>query len=1011
MAVLAISAVGSAIGASIGGSFLGVAAASWGYMAGSLVGNALFANGKNTQGPRLNDLKVTGTDYGAPIAWVAGSPRVAGQIVWASNKREIASTQSAGKGSGPSVTSYTYEVDILVMLSENSTQGIARVWSNGDLVYDGAVTRDGIWQDIVVYTGAADQLPDPTYEAAVGAGNAPAYRGRTTVLIRGLQLGNSGQLPNLTFEVGATILTGNNVNDYSTHRWPTDATPDGSPASDGFAGTVTSPAKFGAAGRFTGTYITPKRGVTIGSSPTFISMGTKLWTVACWLYSPHSNYADARGIVFANGLTGGVTDGVRISFNEFGQLAVGIRGSAGYLNLPTTSSAAACNLFNQWFHLAVTKTSSHIYGYVNGVQVLSVLLPTSGGSVLPVNHADPWEIGGGNASGPNWNGYIDDFVYDESVLWSGAFTPPTTRHQLTPTTQIYIPFEQNNVRGSEPLHQVVDKLMLRAGYLPAEYDVTDLVDVTRPVRALAVAQVASTRATLEALMSAFFFYAVKAGEVIVFRRRQTAVAATISRDHLGAAADAGSSATLFAPKFGNDMELPAQVALSYPNMLADYNTATEYSDRLLGSQESTQTVQMGIGMEPAEAKLVADALLMDQVNAAVTATITLPALRYAALECGDVLQVPDRTGLLYRMRITSRTDAAAVATFELAQDDPAALQSAAVTSTDYALTETVRQLAPTWWEAMDIPLLRDADDAPGYYVAVGPNRAAADDIWRGAVFVRAWTPEAWETVAEIDTAATLGATTSALPAWNGRNVFDESTVLTVRVSGELASSTRDAMLTDLSINTLLVGSEVLRFRQATLTGSTDGESDYTLTGLLRAQLGTEWAAAATVAAGARVVLLDGATLRRVTDQTSQIGVPSDVKAVTSGMLLSSATAEAFANTAVCLKPLAPVHGRAAHAGADVALTWQRRTRLSTRVGGAVGTSVPLGEQAEAYRVRIYSGATLLRTADTTSPAYTYTAADQATDGLSSAATFTATVVQISATVGEGYAATINGTTP
>lgn len=1011
MAALAIAAAGAGIGSAIGGTFLGVSAMGWGWMAGSLVGN-LLVGGKNTQGPRLGDLRVTGTEYGQCVPWLAGAPRISGQIIWASTLREIATTQSAGKGGGPSVTSYSYEGDLLILLAENVHTGVVRVWLNNELVYDGTTTRDGVWADLIFYSGEDGQLPDPTHEAAVGVGNAPAYRGRTTVLVRGLQFGNSKTPPNLTFEVGAAELGGNNINDYSANRWPTDATPDGSPASDGFAGTVTSPARFGAAGRFTGNFITPKRGITVGSSPTFLQMGIKQWTIACWLYNPNSNYSDARGTIFANGVSDGSSNGCYIQFDEIGRLYIRIRGSSGYMNLLGALSDAPCNLFNQWFHLAVVKSATHMAGYVNGVRVVYVPLPTVDGVILPVNHVESWEIGGSQtASKANWNGYIDDFVYAEAELFSGvSFDVPTTRHVVTTSTQIYIPFEQIVARGTVPVHQVVDQLMQRAGYAADEYDVSALTEITRPVRALALSQVASTRSALETLMSAFFFYAVKTDRILFLPRASTP-AATLARDELAAAADTGGESEAFAPRFGSDLELPAQVALSYNNMLADFNVGTEYSDRLLGEQTSVQTVQLGIGMEPAEAKLVADAMLMDQVNAAVTASISVPALRRAALCCGDVILVPDRAGTLYRMRITSRADAGMVSTLELAQDDPAALQSDAITDTGYALTETVRQMAPTWWQAMDIPLLRDADDGPGYYVAMGPNRAAAEDIWRGAVFVRAWTTEAWENAAESDTPATLGATTSALPAWNGRNVFDEATVLTVRVSGELASSTRDAMLADLSINTLLVGSEVLRFRLATLTGTTDGENDYTLTGLLRAQLGTEWAAASTAAAGARVVLLSNTALRRVADQTSQLGLPCDVKAVSNGLLLTSATAEVFTDTGVCLKPLAPVHGRAAHSGGDLALSWQRRTRLSTRVGGASGTVVPLGEAAEAYRLRIYSGATLLRTVDTTAPAHTYTAADQAADGLASASAISITVAQVSATVGEGYANAFNATTP
>lgn len=998
MAALAIAAAGAGIGSAIGGTFLGVSAMGWGWMAGSLVGN-LLVGGKNTQGPRLGDLRVTGTEYGQCVPWLAGAPRISGQIIWASTLREIATTQSAGKGGGPSVTSYSYEGDLLILLAENVTAGVSRVWLNNELVFDGATTRAGVWADIIVYTGADTQLPDPTYEAAVGTGNAPAYRGRTTVLVRGLQFGNSKTPPNLTFEIGVSGELAGDVGFLCQFESMADA--DTIVSEIGPDPVRISPYTLGLS---TVNYKFPDRSAagswSSGNVPANLA---NAWRWEGWVWPTSTDYTSS---VFRVEVPGGLEyidvnfgdPSLDLTFNIFygGSLIGGGITSLNESVFPRPTAA-------RWYHIAVQYNgSSSINIFFDGRFVASIAGRFSSSYSALVFKA------GRVGYSAYWDSTICRLNLPAAEVWpEGVYTVPTQPFSLYSgdTVGWY-----DTTPDPLSLKNAVDALMARAGYAADEWDSSALAAITRPLRALALSQVASTRSALESLMSAFFFYAVKTDRILFLPRASTP-AATLARDELAAAADTGGESEAFAPRFGSDLELPAQVALSYNNMLADCNVGTEYSDRLLGEQTSVQTVQLGIGMEPAEAKLVADAMLMDQVNAAVTASISVPALRRAALRCGDVILVPDRAGTLYRMRITGRADAGMVSTLELAQDDPAALQSAAVTDTGYALTETVRQMAPTWWQAMDIPLLRDADDGPGYYVAMGPNRAAADDIWRGAVFVRAWTTEAWENAAESDTAATLGATTSSLPAWNGRNVFDEATVLTVRVSGELASSTRDAMLADLSINTLLVGSEVLRFRLATLTGTTDGENDYTLTGLLRAQLGTEWAAASTAAAGARVVLLSGTALRRVADQTSQLGLPCDVKAVSNGLLLTSATAEVFTDTGVCLKPLAPVHGRALHSGGDLALSWQRRTRLSTRVGGASGTVVPLGEAAEAYRLRIYSGATLLRTVDTTAPAHTYTAADQAADGLASASAISITVAQVSATVGEGYAHAFNATTP
>jgi hypothetical protein len=168
---------------------------------------------KKVLGPKLDDLKAPKASYGTPIAYIEGAPRLAGNYIWASDKREIANTTTTGGKGGPGVdsTTFTYEIDVLIELAINRCQAIRRVWSNGKLVWSNGDDADdetlaassttNSWRDIRFYNGADDQLPDPTYEAAVGVGNAPAYRQRTTVMIEGLNLGGSGQLPVLSFEV------------------------------------------------------------------------------------------------------------------------------------------------------------------------------------------------------------------------------------------------------------------------------------------------------------------------------------------------------------------------------------------------------------------------------------------------------------------------------------------------------------------------------------------------------------------------------------------------------------------------------------------------------------------------------------------------------------------------------------------------------------------------------------------------------------------------------------------
>jgi hypothetical protein len=96
-------------------------------------------------------------------------------------------------------------------------------------------------------------------------------------------------------------------------------------------------------------------------------------------------------------------------------------------------------------------------------------------------------------------------------------------------------------------------------------------------------------------------------------------------------------------------------------------------------------------------------------------------------------------------------------------------------------------------------------------------------------------------------------------------------------------------------------------------------------------------------------------------------------------------------------------------GADLRIKWQRRTRLEVKYGGDVDQVVPLGEGLEQYRVRIFDGPTLVRTATVTTPEYLYT--QLTADGFASGDPVTVDVAQISATVGPGYATTTTGIAP
>lgn len=897
MAQLAIAAVGALALGPVG---LGLTTAGTGFMLGSLA-YSLMAPGQKSYGPRLNDLKVTGTEYGAAIPWVIGMPRISGQIIWASDRRETATEQEQGKGGGATSTTYTYDVDLLILLSENEISGIKRIWSNGELVFDGTIAQEGLWLDLRVYTGAEDQLPDPTYEAAVGLGNAPAYRGMGTVLIQGLQLGNSGNIPNLTFElaVGAYTLIDKVLHDF-----------------DGM-------------------------------------------------------YDQGQG-AFCNRDNYPISPIDQVPINT-------IVPSAGPGAVLTISKTLA--VLPGW---PVSFTLYHDDSaklFVNGEQIALI------GSLEYISYASLTPVG-------------TSLQVRMEVTEKNEIGPLNYRYAAFRVTQ-----RRPGYKGSDgspvSVEDAISALMFRCGYDVADYAVGE-VDAGRVIRALAVGQVSNTRSTLEPIQQAGFLEC-SCAERIVFRERVVQPVATIPFSDLGMATGSNGDDDPLAITLGNDLELPAQLALSYANMAGDYQAATEFSDRLIAGQQSTEAIQSPLGLLPAEAKAIVDGLLMDRVASLATATLKLP-LKYAYLEPGDVVNAINSDGRMYRLRVQSKTDSMPIIEVQCVLDDVGAIESSAVTDTGYVNTETVIQPAGTRFEALDIAILRDTDDAPGYYMAVAPQRAAATDKWPGAVVAQAWDAVNYTQLLKTTAECVMGTAITALAAWQGGVVFDEASTVTVQVSGELASSTREAMLLDESINALLLGSEILRFRSAALLSP----GSYLLSGLLRGQRGTEWAMSSH-AAGERCVLL-GNALRRIASQTNEIGLQRQIKAVTLGAFLSSGVAKDFADTGVALKPFSPANPRALAEGLDLVVTWQRRTRRSYQYAGPAPV-VPLGEVIEAYRVRVFAGSTLLRSDVVNEASYRYTADMQTADGLVSAAAVQFEICQISATAGPGYPSTVGASTP
>ena len=153
--------------------------------------------------------------------------------------------------------------------------------------------------------------------------------------------------------------------------------------------------------------------LSLASSSAF-GYGTGNFTVECWVY-PTGSFQTCAFI--DNRSSGSDTVGFSFGFNN----------TSGQLGVYTNSSAvltSSSNLsLNQWYHVAVSRTSGTMTMYINGVSVGSTTYTNSLGT------SQPALIGRNvNTSPTNWfQGYISNMrVVNGTGLYTTNFTPSTT---------------------------------------------------------------------------------------------------------------------------------------------------------------------------------------------------------------------------------------------------------------------------------------------------------------------------------------------------------------------------------------------------------------------------------------------------------------------------------------------------------------------------------------------------------------------------------------------------------
>lgn len=1056
--------IGAVVGFYLGG---GPQGAMYGAQIGMGVGGAIDPpKGPQLIGPRLNDLSVQTSTYGAVIPRVYGTVALNGNVFWLENNalKEVATTEEQGGkggGGGAEVTTYAYYATFAVGLCEGPIAGVRRIWIGSKLIYDADATPKP-WEtagggmihrmlanyeaapQFNVHLGTEDQEPDERMQATLGVANTPAYRGLAYIVFKDYPLkdhGNSLLGAQVRVEVmkaatapAKTVIA--NVTQDSTawspgHFWRAS----GEPVFSTVDLAIDS-----------GSWLYTRTTRTIGEDGKWrtVSVGQ----VAIIPTSEQPMYvrpvAGIEDTYFAMlGYTGApygwITNGV---------LRTETIPNPGGLSIPVGCCSAYGKVFIKFATGGpVYRCEKHAYAFdaVISSPIYSSLFVDHGGALIGINAADgkyyeldewlnvidgPWTLSSSvsmyfvSRDGDDW------YFYDTYYSWShrvhripanGGYAlleANRTDHMLSGNIN-HVAYIGGGVvcvtynNGSQvvglislvpipspadtTLGTIVETECLSSNLLTnADIDVTGLLDTVRGYR---VGTVAAIRSALEPLQGAWPFDVVQSGYRVVFRPRGGASVATIAADELDARARGEKPGISVTNVREMDSVLPARVVVKHMDTGREYDIGEQYAERLNTDAINVREIELPLVMTGGEAAATAEMLLYLYWMERYDLTFRLPPT-YRHLEPADVITI-EADEATYELRLTATTylpDGRLECQAKYA--NAAVYAPTAVGEEGQATGSRLTLAGGTLFELLDIPLLRDDDDRPGFPVAM----AGYLSDWPGGILFR--TDDGGQTWTDLQGFGAPGAAIGYAPAAIGAgrtDLIDKSSVLTVRLySGDLSSVTESAMLN--GANHFAYGVhgrwEIIAAQNCVL----QADGSYVLTDLLRGRFGTEWACGQH-AANDKIVLLASSRLAFVGSTLNAIGAARTYRGITSSKAIDSAPNVDWTYEGVNLECLAPVHlnGSRHPSTQDWSLTWVRRTRVGGEWRNYVDAT--LGESSEAYEIDVFDGpgyGTVKRTITASSPEAAYTSAQQVTDFGSNQATLYLKIYQLSANVGRGY---------
>ncbi len=436
----------------------------------------------------------------------------------------------------------------------------------------------------------------------------------------------------------------------------------------------------------------------------------------------------------------------------------------------------------------------------------------------------------------------------------------------------------------------------------------------------------------------------------------------------------------------SEAETIGRLRLSFVQADGDFSVRTIEASLPDETLDVTSSNEFPLLLTSAEARNTAERWLSEARTARDTIRLALPPSKLF-IGVGDVISVEDQQ---YRVDSAETSE---VQLLSATRIHPG-LYSPGEDIEDPLIYQSVSTPAPIYPIFLDLPLL-SGDELPH-----APHFAVVASPWVGTAALWSSSSDAGYTVTSlIERGATFGVTQSQLSV-ERPGLWEKGAALRVKLtSGSLSSSGANDVLS--GANTAFIGDgsadnwEVFQFQTAVLVGT----QTYDLSNRLRGQAGSNGIMPSVWPVGSQFVLLN--------DAVQQLNLASSTRGISRHYRSGLASLgygdprvvhQELAFAGIGYRPYSVAHLELAGTiGNPISVNWIRRTRIDGDPW--TESEVPLGEDRERYSVRVRQGATVLRSVEVTSPAWTYSPADQATDGAAPNATIE--IAQISDRFGPG----------